>query len=53
MQAKVDVEVKKIIDGGLETATKVLKKLSKKLDILAEELLDKETLEAEEFEKLI
>lgn len=53
MQAKVDIEVKKIIDEGLSTAMKVLKKLSKKLNLLAEELLKKETLEAEDFEKLI
>ncbi len=53
MQAKVDIEVKRIIDGGLEEATRVLKKLRKKLDILAEELLKVETLESEQFEKLI
>jgi len=53
MQAKVDQEVKKIIDEGLETATKVLDKLRKKLDILAEELLKRETIEGEDFEKLI
>ncbi len=53
MQAKVDNEVKKIIDEGLEEATRVLKKLRKKLDILAEELLKQETIESEGFEKLI
>ena len=53
MAAKVDVEVKRIIDEAFETTTKVLKKLRKKLDLLAEELLKKETLESEEFEKLI
>jgi cell division protease FtsH len=53
MQAKVDVEVKRIIDEGYAEATKVLKKLRKKLDILAEELLKVETLESEQFEKLI
>ena len=53
MQAKVDTEVKRIIDEGFDRATKVLKKLRKKLDILAEELIKVETLESEEFEKLI
>ncbi len=53
MQAKVDNEVKKIIDEGLEEATKVLKRLRKKLDLLAEELLKQETIESEGFEKLI
>lgn len=53
MQAKVDQEVKRIIDEGYDNAVKVLKKLRKKLDILAEELLKVETLESEEFEKLI
>lgn len=53
MQAKVDTEVKRIIDEGFERATKVLKKLRKKLDLLAKELMKKETLESEEFEKLI
>ncbi len=53
MQAKVDVEVKKIIDNGLEEALKILKKYRKKLDLLAEELLKVETLEAEQFEELI
>jgi cell division protease FtsH len=53
MQAKVDTEVKRIIDEGFVRATKVLKKLRKKLDILAEELIKVETLESEEFEKLI
>ncbi len=53
MRAKIDVEVKRIIDEGYETALKTLKKLRKKLDILATELLKVETMESEEFEKLI
>ncbi len=53
MQAKVDIEVKRIIDEGMEEATRVLKKLRKKLDLLAEELLKQETIESEGFEKLI
>src|SRR3989344_410296 len=53
MKAKVDNEVKKIIDTAYENAAKILKKLRGKLDALAEELLKKETLESEEFEKLM
>lgn len=53
MAAKVDREVKKIIDEGFDRATKVLKRLRKKLDLLAEELLKVETLESEQFEQLI
>ncbi len=53
MQSKIDNEVKRIIDEGYDRATKVLTKLRKKLDLLAKELLVKETLESEEFEKLI
>jgi len=53
MAAKVDVEVKRIIDNGLSEATRVLKKLRKKLDLLAQELLKRETIEQEDFEKLI
>jgi len=53
MAAKVDNEVKKIIDTAYENAAKILKKLRGKLDALAEELLKKETLESEEFEKLM
>ena len=53
MQSKVDIEVKRIIDDAYQITTKILKRLRKKLDLLAEELLKKETLESEEFEKLI
>lgn len=53
MRAKIDVEVKRIIDEGYENAMRTLKKLRKKLDLLAEELLKVETMESEEFEKLI
>ncbi len=53
MMSKVDTEVKRLIDEGFAQATRVLKKLRKKLDLLAEELLKVETLESEQFEKLI
>jgi cell division protease FtsH len=53
MASKIDVQVKKITDEGYKEALGILSKLRKKLDALAKELLQKETLESEEFEKLI
>ena len=53
MAAKVDKEVKKIIDSCYLKALEVLKKARKKLDLIAESLIKKETLEQEEFERLM
>jgi len=53
MASKIDVQVKKITDEGYKEAITILSKLRKKLDVLAEKLLQKETLESEEFERLI
>ena len=53
MRAKVDSQVKKIIDEAYKKSSEVLKKLRKKLDLLAVELLKKETLDSEEFERLM
>jgi cell division protease FtsH len=53
MASKIDLQVKKITDQGYKEAVEILSKLRTKLDKLAEELLQKETLESEEFEKLI
>lgn len=53
MQAKVDREIKKIIDGCYEEALGIIKKNRQKLDKVADELLKKETLESEEFEVLM
>jgi len=53
MSAKIDAQVKKITDEGYRQASEILKKVREKLDVLAEELLKKETLESEEFAKLI
>jgi cell division protease FtsH len=53
MASKIDVQVKKITDEGYKDALEILRKLRSKLDVLAEKLLQKETLESEEFEKLI
>lgn len=51
--AKIDREVKKIIDASYKAAKNILTTHRDKLDIVAEALMKKETLEAEEFENLI
>jgi cell division protease FtsH len=53
MASKIDAQVKQLTDEGYRNAFEILKKLRDKLDVLAEELLQKETLESEEFAKLI
>jgi cell division protease FtsH len=53
MASKIDLQVKKITDQGYKEAVETLSKLRTKLDKLAEALLQKETLESEEFERLI
>ncbi|MEK7534532.1 MAG: ATP-dependent zinc metalloprotease FtsH [Patescibacteria group bacterium] len=53
MAAKIDEQVKKITDNAYKIATSILIKLRDKLDLLAGELLKKETIESEEFENLI
>lgn len=53
MQEKIDNEVKRIIDNGLKEAEKLIKKYKTRLDKVAEALLDKETIDKEEFEKIV
>lgn len=53
MASKIDEQVKLITDEAYKTAFEILKKLRGKLDILAEELLKKETIESEEFERIV
>ncbi len=53
MAAKIDAEVKKISDAAYKNASTVLVKLRKKLDLLAEQLLKKETIDSDDFIKLI
>lgn len=53
MQARVDGEIKRIVDKAYEQAQEIVHKNRKKLDQVAEALLKKETLEGEEFEKLM
>ena len=45
--------VKKLLDEGYRKAAEILKKHKKKLDIIAAELVKKETIESEEFEQLM
>ena len=53
LAAKVDDEIKKIIDSRFEEAKKILKKNKEKLDLVAAELIKRETLEGDEFEELV
>jgi len=53
MQAKVDKEIKRIVDESYKRALEILKKSKKKLAIIADKLVKQETLEGEEFEKLM
>jgi cell division protease FtsH len=50
--AKIDAEVRGIIDKGYERATEVLNEHRAVLDRLADLLIEKETIEAAEFEAL-
>jgi cell division protease FtsH len=52
MQSAIDREVKRLLDEGYSRAVEILKKYRKKLDIIANELVKKETIEGEEFERL-
>jgi cell division protease FtsH len=53
LAAKIDKEISKIIDQGYKKAKEVLQKHRSKLDLVADTLLEKETLERDEFEKLV
>jgi len=53
MSVKIDAEVSKIIDDGIKTAEKVLTENRKALNAIANKLIEVETLEKEEYEKII
>ena len=53
MQERVDTEIKKFLDEAYQRALIILRKNRKKLDAVAELLVKKETIEGEEFEKLM
>ena len=52
-EAKIDAEVKKIIDEQYKRAIDLLKENKNKLEKIANELVKKETLTAKEFDKLM
>lgn len=53
ISTKVDAEVRRIVDEGLKTAEKVLTEHKKAFTAIAEKLIEVETLEQEEYEKLL
>lgn len=53
MQAKIDTEIRRIIDNAYSQARKILKTNRPKLDKVAAALIKKETLEGDEFEELM
>lgn len=53
MQGKIDDEIKRLVDEGYATAEKIVKEHREKLDKLVKRLLDVETVEQEEFEKIM
>ncbi len=53
MQAKVDAEIKRMIDECYQRALEILEKKKKKLDLIAKKLVEQETIEGDEFAKLM
>ena len=53
LQGRIDVEISKIIDQAYKEAKDILSKNKAKLDKTAKALLDKETLDTDEFEKIV
>lgn len=50
---KIDLEVKRIIDSCYEQAQRILKEKKEVLDKVAQELIKKESLDQDEFEKIV
>jgi cell division protease FtsH len=53
VSAKIDTEVSKIMNEAKKTAETVVKKHKKLLEIIAKALIEKETLEQDEFEQIL
>ncbi|MDH7476385.1 MAG: cell division protein FtsH, partial [Microgenomates group bacterium] len=53
MQAKIDAEIKKIIDQAYQRALEILKAKKDLLDKVAKRLIKEESLDEEEFEKIV
>jgi cell division protease FtsH len=50
---KIDTETKKFLDAGYKVAVKLIKEKRKLLDKVSEALLEKETLDRDDFEKIV
>ena len=53
MQEKIDAEIGKIIDAAYKEAVEIVKRKIKVIDAVVEKLLVKETLDREDFEKIV
>jgi cell division protease FtsH len=53
LRSMADKEIKKLVEAGAKKAMEILVKNREKLDRVSEALLEKETLEAEDFEELM
>ncbi len=53
LRQKVDTEIKRIIDTAYKQAVELLKKNKKDLDSVADKLLKDETIDRDEFEKIV
>lgn len=50
---KIDIETKKFLDAGLKQAVKIVKEKRKLLDSVSKALIEKETLDRDDFEKIV
>lgn len=53
MQGKIDAEVRKIMDEAYKKAMIILKKYRKKMDVMVDRLMEIETMDGDEFEKIM
>ncbi len=53
MQSKVDEEINRIVDEAYKKSVEILGKNMKKLDVVTKRLVEHETIESDEFEKLM
>lgn len=53
MQAKIDTEVKRIIDEAYKKSQVILKKYRRKMDVVVTQLLEVENMDGDEFEKIM
>jgi cell division protease FtsH len=52
-QSKVDEEIRRLVDDGYKKAVKIIKKHKKQMDKLVDQLMKTETVEQEEFVKIM